>query len=144
MADETIVLRIQADDTGSQRQLHELASAIERIGTESRSSARTTQSAERERQRALGQTEAEYRKADRAQSAMSTGSRRLGRETSTLGGHLRTAARYAAGAAAAYIGISQVSGAIQATTDFGKATLTLTNNLGLSARAASNFSAVAL
>lgn len=66
------------------------------------------------------------------------------RANRALGMSFGSLARRAAAVGTAYIGISQAKQAITATTDFAKASLTLTKNLDMSARSASSFAAVAL
>ena len=69
--------------------------------------------------------------------------RQLGKSGSSLGGGLKKAAGAAAAAATAYMGVSQISSAINATTELGKATILLHKNFGLSIKTASQFAAVA-
>jgi hypothetical protein len=63
--------------------------------------------------------------------------------TTRLSGNFRRAARYAAGAAAAYVSIDQARAAVETTVELGKGTLLLSRNLGLSTKTASSFAAVA-
>jgi hypothetical protein len=84
----------------------------------------------------LGRTDAAARKATASTD-------RFDRATTSIGTSMRNAAKYAASAAAAYVGISQAKEAVSTTTDLAKATLTLNKNLGLSVKTASEFAAVA-
>lgn len=84
-----------------------------------------------------------FRQYDSATRRAHTSTRTLGDTARRTGGHLRGLAVGAAGAAAAYIGLSQVKGAITATTDLAKATAGLHGNLALTTREASSWSAVA-
>lgn len=68
---------------------------------------------------------------------------RLGKSSRSLGTHLSNVAKYAVGAAAAYIGISEAKDAISTTEDLAKATISLNKNLGLSVKTASEWAAVA-
>lgn len=67
----------------------------------------------------------------------------LDRQTHTLGNSFRSAARYAAGAAAAYLSISQAQVAVEQTIELYKATSNLSLNLGMATEEASAFAAVA-
>jgi hypothetical protein len=67
----------------------------------------------------------------------------LGGATSRLSGALKLAAFTAGSAVAAYVGISQVVGAISATEDLAKATLNLHKTFGLAIKSASEWAAVA-
>jgi hypothetical protein len=69
--------------------------------------------------------------------------RNVDRATHTLGNSFRSAARYAAGAAAAYLSISQAQAAVEQTIELYKATSNLTLNLGMATEEASAFAAVA-
>jgi len=69
--------------------------------------------------------------------------RGVDRATHTLGNSFRSAARYAAGAAAAYLSISQARTAVEQTIELYKATSNLTLNLGMATEEASAFAAVA-
>ena len=67
----------------------------------------------------------------------------LDRGTRRLGGSLSRAARYAIGAAAAYVSIAKGKEAITTTLDLSKSTAGLNRNLGLSVNVASRWGAVA-
>lgn len=75
--------------------------------------------------------------------AASTHTADLSKKTHSLAGSLVNAAKYAAGAAAAYLSISQAKAAVTTTQDLAKATMGLHGNLGLSNRAAGEWAAAA-
>lgn len=83
-------------------------------------------------ERALGRSEQRMKKFGATSSKTS----------SALSGHMRNAAKAAAGAAAAYAGIAGAKKAINTTEDLAKTTLSLHNNLGLSVKTASELGAV--
>ena len=67
----------------------------------------------------------------------------LGKATSGLGTGLRRAAGYAAGAAAAYLSISQAKTAVTTTQELAKTTAGLNRNLGIGIKRSSQWGAVA-
>src|SRR5689334_3851229 len=65
----------------------------------------------------------------------------LTKSTGRLGPALRSAAKYAVGLGAAYVGLQAARDAFQATTDLAKATLNLNQNLGFASKTAIELSA---
>lgn len=129
MANELIVLQVRGDSARAERDLKELTDALRRMGTQAQRSGRTAETA--------------ARRQEQAQRRATDTTRRQSIITGQLGTTLRNAAKGAAAAAAAYVGIAQVKQAIDATTNLAKATLTLNRNLGLSVKTSSEFAAVA-
>lgn len=68
---------------------------------------------------------------------------RLDKATGSLGRSLGTAARYAAGAAAAYLSVSQARAAVTTTQELANTSAVLARNLGLSTKQASRWASVA-
>lgn len=91
----------------------------------------------------LTRLNAALQRTDRTSVTATTRTTALGRASRSAGSHLASAARYAAGAAAAYISISQAKAAITTTQELAKTTAGLNRNLGLSTREASRWAAVA-
>lgn len=96
------------------------------------------------------QLEAGLKRADRAMVGLDRSAQRssgvldrFSRSNTTLGGTFKDAAKGAALAASAYIGIAQARDAIDTTTDLAKATIGLNANLKLSVKTGSELSAVA-
>lgn len=78
-----------------------------------------------------------------SQSKAATTTSRLNTATGRLSSSLGSAARYAAGAAVAYLSISQAKDAVVVTQDLAKTTAGLARNLGIATEDASRWSAVA-
>lgn len=94
-------------------------------------------------QRALDKFDSSTTKTTRTQEKASRTTKGLDDHTRRLGGSMLTAAKYAAGAAAAYISIGQAKDAIETTQDLAKTTAGLHRNLGLSNREGSRWAAIA-
>ncbi len=137
---------VRADTTQAARNLRTLDSTVTRSAANTKKlvTASTQTAGAQQRlgsavQRSSGQMRTYTTNADKA-----------GKETKELGGtsgfassKLKSVGKAAAGAAAAYIGISQAKEAVDVTTDLAKATLTLHHNLGLSIQTSGAFAAEA-
>lgn len=97
----------------------------------------------RSSERTLGRLDGSTKRYSTTQSRAARSTSMLDRATGSLGSRLRSAAGYAAGAAAAYVSISQAKAAITTTQELAKATLGLEANLGLSGRTAGEWAAAA-
>ena len=134
---EIVSIQFQTDSERADRDVQELVNVMRRLGVETRRASGETRkqsSAERQRGRDLDRSTRSTQRASTANRNLERGQRRL--NTS-----LRSAAKYAAGAAAGYIGISAAKNAVTTTSELAKATLTLSQNLGLSTKFASEFAA---
>ena len=80
---------------------------------------------------------------DRTTATATTRTSQLGKATSTAGSKLRSAAGYAASAAAAYLSISQAKAAVETTQNLAAASDSLSTNLGLNVKQASRWASVA-
>jgi hypothetical protein len=85
----------------------------------------------------------EIEKTGKSQRTASKETDKFSKSTQGLGHSLWSAAKFAAGAAAAYVGISQAKAAISTTEELAKATISLHENLGLSIKQSSEWAAVA-
>ena len=75
--------------------------------------------------------------------AATTHASRLDKATNKLGSSLGRAARYAAGAAVAYLSVAQAKAAVSTTQELANTSLVLSRNLGLSTKQASRWASVA-
>ena len=80
---------------------------------------------------------------DKTTATATTRTSQLGKATRTAGSKLRSAAGYAAGAAAAYLSISQAKAAVETTQNLAQASASLSTNLGLNVKQASRWASVA-
>lgn len=80
---------------------------------------------------------------DRSSATATTRTSALGKASKTTSGHLASAAKYAAGAALAYLSIAQAKAAVTTTQDLAKTTAGLNRNLGFTVKQGSRWAAVA-
>jgi len=93
--------------------------------------------------RELRQYDSYLRRVDKSSVSTTARTRTLGKATGAVGSRMASAARYAAGAALAYVSIAQAKTAVTTTQDLAKTTAGLNRNLGFTVKEGSRWASVA-